>query len=100
MAIPMLCTRKGEPYAHIVQRWHDGLGEMQVMELKAFGWEHAQVAAMMCSEWDVPEVNAEADIELLTQRVHESTGLDPSDVCTLVEESFHNAEEVAEQFAA
>ena len=131
MAIPMLCARKGEPYARIVQQWHDGLGELQVMELEAFGWEHAQVAAMMCSEWDfpdviaeaiashhgsddpetrmlpavnlavlIPEVNAEAGIELLTQRVHESTGIDPSDVRTLVEESFHNAEEIAEQFAA
>jgi HD-like signal output (HDOD) protein len=86
---------------------------------------------MMCSEWDfpdviaeaiashhggddsekrvlpavnlaalIPEVDAEAHIEVLTQRVHESTGLEPSDVHTLVEESFRDAEEIAEQFTA
>ena len=131
MAIPMLCTRKGEAYTRLVRQWHDGHGELQVMELEAFGWDHAQVAAMMCSEWDfpdgiaeaiashhggddpemrvlpavnlaalIPEVNAEAHIEVLTQRVHESTGLEPSDVHALVEESFRNAEEIAEQFTA
>ena len=127
MAIPMLCTRKGDPYARIVQQWHEGHGELQVMELDAFGWDHAQVAALMCSEWDfpeviaeaiashhgsddpevrvlppvtlsalIPEVNAVGGIDLLTQRAHEATGLDPSDVRALVEESFRNAEEIAE----
>jgi HD-like signal output (HDOD) protein len=129
MAIPMLCTRKGEPYARIVGEWHDGHGELQEMEAEAFGWDHAQVAAMMCSTWEfpdviaeaiaahhggadpetrglpavnlavqIPEVSPEAHLDRLARQAHELTGLDPSDVQTLLDESFRNAEEIAEQF--
>ena len=60
MAIPVLCDRKGRSYAPLIERWHNGDGELQVMEREEFGWDHAQVAALMCNEWGFPESIAEA----------------------------------------
>ena len=60
MAIPMLCTQRGEPYTQLLEQWHNGHGELQVMELKEFGWDHAEVATLMCNEWGFPESIAEA----------------------------------------
>ena len=127
MAIPMLCIRKGAPYAQIIQKWHDGEGKLQVMERETFGWDHARVAELMCHEWDfpvaiashhgsvdpdrpalpavnlaasIPEVNAEGYVGLLSEQIQESTGLDRSEVEALVEQSFSAAEEIAGQFTA
>ncbi len=60
MAIPMLCTRKGEQYSPLVERWHQGEGELDEMERDVFGWDHAEVAALICSEWEFPDIIAEA----------------------------------------
>ena len=58
MAVPLLCSSRGEPYAKLVDRWHQGEGELQDMELETFGWDHTQVASLMCAEWRFPEVIA------------------------------------------
>ena len=60
MAVPVLSARKGPGYAEILERWHAGEAELQEMEQAAFGWDHAQVASLMCREWGFPEVIAEA----------------------------------------
>ena len=60
MAIPLLSARKGTPYSQLLDRWHSGDGELQVMERETFGWDHAQVATMICNEWSFPESIAEA----------------------------------------
>ena len=60
MAVPVLCKRKGPAYARVLERWHEGEGELIEMERAAFGWDHAQVAGLMCTEWGFPDVIAEA----------------------------------------
>ena len=60
MAVPMLCMRKGRDYARIIEHWHQGDGDLQVMEYETFGWDHAEVGALMCAEWDFPEVIGDA----------------------------------------
>ena len=60
MAIPLLCTNRGAQYTQLIERWHRGAGELQDMELETFGWDHTQVAALMCAEWHFPEVIAES----------------------------------------
>ena len=131
MAVPVLCTRKGPEYTRVLQRWYEGKGELPEMEHAAFGWDHAQVAALMCAEWGFPEVIAEAiashhgtsdaDVHALppvnlaalipevdgdrgivavAERAHDVMGMDTDAVRALVENSFLQAEEIAEQFAA
>ena len=60
MAVPVLSDRKGPAYARILERWHEAEGELHEMEQAAFGWDHAQVASLMCREWGFPDVIAEA----------------------------------------
>ncbi len=131
MAVPVLCTRKGADYARILQRSHEGEGELPELELAAFGWDHAQVAALMCDEWGFPEVIAEAiashhgtsdpdvrelppvtvaalipevdgdrGIAAVAERAHDVMGMDLDAAQELVENSFLQAGEIAEQFAA
>ena len=60
MALPMLSFRMGESYAQLLERWHSGDADLQVMEREQYGWDHARVAALMCAEWGFPESIAEA----------------------------------------
>lgn len=129
MAIPVLCARKGQPYARLLERWHDGDGELQAMEREEFGWDHAYVAALMANEWGFPasiaeaiashhgsgdptlrelvpvsltalirEVDDEANVEELIEQAHAKTGLDRDRLRELVENSFRDAAQIAEQF--
>ena len=131
MAVPVLCTRKGAPYTQVLQGWHEGQGELQEMERATFGWDHAQVAALMCDDWGfptviaeaiaahhgsddaevhelppvnlaalIPEINGERGVAAVAEHAHDSMGMDTDEVRALVETSFLQAEEIAQQFAA
>ena len=131
MAVPVLSARKGPAYARILEQWHEGEGELHQMEQAAFGWDHAQVAALMCREWEfpdviaeaiashhgtddgdvrtlppvdlaalIPEVDGERAIATVAERAHAAVGMDADDVRELVENSFLQAEEIAEQFVS
>ena len=131
MAVPVLSAREGPAYAGILEKWHKGEGELHEMEQAAFGWDHAQVASLMCREWGFPDVIAEAiashhggdagdaptlpavnlaalipevdgdlAIAAVAERAHEAIGMDVDDVRELVENSFLQAEEIAEQFVS
>ena len=130
MALPMLSDRFGNAYAELLERWHTGDGELQVMEREQFGWDHARVAVLLCAQWSFPESIAEAisahhgsddpeihqlqpvnlvarirevddgpGLERFIEEVHATLGLEPDRVRELVDESFHDAEEIAQQFA-
>lgn len=130
MALPVLSARKGPPYAAVLQRWHEGQGELHEMECDAFGWDHAQIAALMCDEWGfpaviaeaiaahhgsddadvhelppvnlaalIPEIDGERGVAAIAACAHDSMGLDTDDVRELVESSFLQAEEIAQQFS-
>ncbi len=60
MAIPLLCQRHGERYGELVERSLSDDCDLLPLEQEAFGWDHAQVAAMMCSIWGFPETIGEA----------------------------------------
>lgn len=128
MAIPMLCARRGKPYAELLEQWRAGQAELHVLELETFGWDHAEVAMLMCKEWEfpesisaaiaahhksgpevgqlspvnlvasIPEAGEDAGIEHLVERAQIATGLDREEVHALVTESFRHAEEIAAQF--
>jgi HD-like signal output (HDOD) protein len=36
-------------------KWHGGEVPLYELERSAFGWDHAEVATWICSEWDLPE---------------------------------------------
>ena len=129
MAVPVLSARKGPAYAGILEQWHAGEGALHELEQAAFGWDHAQVASLMCREWGfphaiveaigshhgtedteihtlppvnlaalIPEVDGDRAIAAVAERAHDAMGLDADDVRALVENSFLQAEEIAEQF--
>ncbi|ANM30085.1 hypothetical protein ABI59_11640 [Acidobacteria bacterium Mor1] len=60
MAIPLLCRSYGERYGGLVERSQSEDCDLIPLEQEAFGWDHAQVAAMMCSIWGFPEAIGEA----------------------------------------
>ena len=129
MAVPVLCRRKGADYARILQRSHDGEGELPELEQAAFGWDHAQIAALMCDEWGfpeliagaiashhgasdpdvrelppvslaalIPEVDGDRGVAAVAERAHDVMGMELDAAQELVESSFLQAGEIAEQF--
>ena len=134
MAIPVLSARKGPAYAKILEQWHEGKGELHEIEQAAFGWDHAQVASLMCRDWGfpdviaraiashhssddgddadsrtlapvnlvalIPEVDDDRAIAALAERAHDTMGMDADEVRKIVENSFVQAEEIAEQFVS
>jgi HD-like signal output (HDOD) protein len=55
MAVPFLIHHKPEEYGEILDAWRRGDGELCEMERDRFGWDHAEVATWICSEWGFPD---------------------------------------------
>ncbi len=55
MALPFLACHRSEEYDPIFKKWHLEGGDLAVLEREHLEWEHAQVAAWICSEWGLPE---------------------------------------------
>ncbi len=71
MAVPVLAESFPDRYAALYERsMIDDSSKLQEMEQEAFGYDHAQVGAMMAETWDLPEplVTAIADHHLPGQR--------------------------------
>jgi HD-like signal output (HDOD) protein len=60
MALPFLVKRKTEAYDKILKSWDNGERKLHEMEKETFGWDHAEVATLMCWEWKLPESLASA----------------------------------------
>ncbi len=60
MALPLLCTTHGSRYGELLERSRQPESSLVPLERESFGWDHAQVAAMMCSIWGFPELIGEA----------------------------------------
>ena len=71
MAVPVLAAAHPDRYAAIYQQCEpDTTGLLHEMEQEAFGYDHAQVGAMMAENWGLPEplITAIADHHLTGQR--------------------------------
>ena len=86
MAVPVLSDRKGPAYARILERWHEAEGELHEMEQAAFGWDHAQVASLMCRDWGFPDVIAEAIASHHGSHDGDIHGLPPVSLAALIPE--------------
>ncbi|RLB92274.1 MAG: hypothetical protein DRH26_06605 [Deltaproteobacteria bacterium] len=55
MALPFLACHRSEEYDPIFKRWHLEGGDLAAIEREYLAWDHAEVAAWICSEWGLPE---------------------------------------------
>ncbi|MDD9303448.1 MAG: HDOD domain-containing protein [Desulfobacter sp.] len=55
MALPFLACHRSEDYAPIFEKWHMEGGDLAAIEREHLAWDHAEVAAWICSEWGLPE---------------------------------------------
>ncbi len=55
MAIPLLATNRSDSYGPVLDAWWRGGAPLESLERSEFGWDHAQVASWVASEWSFPE---------------------------------------------
>ena len=55
MAIPLLATHQPDAYGPVLTAWHAGVDKLHNLERAALGFDHAEVATWLCSEWNLPE---------------------------------------------
>jgi HD-like signal output (HDOD) protein len=55
MALPFLATHRSEDYNPIFKKWHEEGGDLAQLEREVLGWDHAEIATLICSEWGLPE---------------------------------------------
>lgn len=60
MAIPLLARSRGEEYADVLERWHQGDEPLDLLEREALGFDHAEVATWLCAVWELPDSMAHA----------------------------------------
>lgn len=56
VAIPFIAHGKVAGYGPLLEKWHSGGGVLLAdLEREAFGWDHAEIATLILSEWGLPE---------------------------------------------
>jgi HD-like signal output (HDOD) protein len=55
MALPFLAHQRAKDYGPVLREWHNTDARLYELERDAFGWDHAEVGAWICSEWNLPE---------------------------------------------
>ena len=54
MAVPVLASKKAE-YGEVLCEWHAQSGsDLAQLERSSFGWDHAQLGALMGESWELP----------------------------------------------
>lgn len=66
MAIPLLLEQAAESYVPIIERRASEQRRLSIVEREAFGWDHAEAAALVARNWNLPERFVEV-IEMHTQ---------------------------------
>ena len=59
-SVPIIAASKGNEYADIYEESTDGTKPLHELEQEQFGWDHAELGALVCNEWDLPEEIAAA----------------------------------------
>lgn len=55
MAMPLLAAARPQEYATILESAGGRTRELLALERRSLGYDHAQVAGLLCAEWDLPE---------------------------------------------
>ena len=59
-SVPIIAASKGNEYADVYEESTDGTKPLHELEQEQFGWDHAELGALVCNEWDLPEEIAAA----------------------------------------
>jgi two-component system, cell cycle response regulator len=55
ICVPLLAAGREQDYATVLKEAAKGERELHVLEHETFGWDHAELGAIACNEWDLPE---------------------------------------------
>ena len=53
--IPIIAANKGRDYADVYEASTKGEKPLHEIEQEKFGWDHAELGALVCNEWELPE---------------------------------------------
>ncbi|MBU0970588.1 MAG: HDOD domain-containing protein [Proteobacteria bacterium] len=91
MALPFLACHRSEAYDPIFKAWHLEGGDLAALERERLDWDHAQVAAWICSEWGLPENIAAAIRGHHGQLVPDHESLGPVRIVAILREDTDNS---------
>jgi HD-like signal output (HDOD) protein len=70
ICIPLLVTGREQDYSPVLAESIKSGRELHTLEHETFGWDHAELGAIACNEWDLPE---DLGISVRDQHLLEST---------------------------
>lgn len=54
-SVPIIAASKGKEYAEVYEEAVHNEKPLHEIEQERFGWDHAELGALVCNEWDLPE---------------------------------------------
>lgn len=54
-SVPIIAASKGSEYADVYEEFAHGDKPLHEVEQEKFGWDHAELGALVCNEWELPE---------------------------------------------
>ena len=54
-SVPIIASSKGEEYADVYEASTQSEKPLHEIEQEKFGWDHAELGALVCNEWELPE---------------------------------------------
>ena len=54
-SVPLIAASKGSEYAKVYEASTDGTKPLHELEQEQYGWDHAELGALVCNEWELPE---------------------------------------------
>ena len=54
-SVPLIAASKGSEYAEVYEASAQGDQPLHEIEQEKFGWDHAELGALVCNEWELPE---------------------------------------------
>ncbi|MBI2946172.1 MAG: HDOD domain-containing protein [Verrucomicrobia bacterium] len=55
ISIPLLVAGREQDYCPVYEEAAKSKRDLHVLEQETFGWDHAELGAIACNEWDLPE---------------------------------------------
>ena len=52
-SVPLIAASKGSEYAKVYEASTDGTKPLHELEQEQYGWDHAELGALVCNEWEV-----------------------------------------------
>ena len=54
-SVPLIAASKGREYADVYEASAQSKKPLHEIEQEKFGWDHAELGALVCNEWELPE---------------------------------------------